>query len=166
MSVIHELGITLKFSTKFLSLKHKISMYIYRKSRLTASAHILTSSRRRLGFLDGHLWRRHGHYSRSDGHTWRRHETPPKSYWPVTCILLILHSNNTWSRHMIRRDVVSHYLQLGLLGLCRFPHFFTPKTPEIASFVIFSSKVPKMRKETTLGEIRSNNIRIRTQTNP
>ena len=38
--------------------------------------------------------------------------------------------------------------------------------PENASFVIFSSKVPKMRKETTLGEIQSNNAQVRTQTDP
>ena len=130
-------------------------MYIYRKHGLTASAHLLMPSRRRLGFLDGHTWCCHIHYSRSDGLSWRRHKTKAKLYWPVTCCSSHSSLANTWRRHMLRRDAVKHCSQLGLLRLCRFLHFFTPKTPEIASFVIFLSKVPKMRKGTTLGEIRS-----------
>ena len=68
-----------------------------------------------------------------------------------------------WRRHVIACDAVTNCAPLGSFEILLFSALFHS---ENASFVIFSSKAPKMRKETTLGEIQSNNIRIRTQTDP
>ena len=148
--MLHELGSYPKVLHQVPLLKHKIK-HVYRKHGLTTSAHTLTSSRRRLGLPDGHLWRRHMYYSRSDGLVWRRHNSNAKLFWPVTYWSSHSPLFNTWRRHRLRCDAVKHCTQLGLLRLCRFLHFFTPKTPKIASFVIFLSKVPKMKKRNDFG---------------
>ena len=93
-------------------------------------------------------WRRHlAKFVRLWWPSWRRHPLIPKNpFWPVKLWW------PAWRRHIGRHGYYSSDL-----AFCRFLHFYAPKTSEIASFVKFLSKVPKMTKETIWGNIWSNN---------
>ena len=129
-------------------------MNIYRKTGLTLSPQMLMSSGRRLGFPDGLL----DIVTFTIPQIWRPSVTPS----PPQCKKLLARQAFVFSSFTYLTPdavtscawpAVSYCSQHGLLRLCRFLHYFTPKTSEIASFVIFLSKVPKMRKGTIYGNI-------------
>ena len=112
---------------------------------LTPSGWILTPSPS--GFFGSSLFiLKRDHLRRHKA--WRRQLPRQKPHWPVTCNLQILLVVIMWRRHLIGLTPSGTVLSM-LLRFCRFLHFYAPKTSEIASFVKFLSKVPKMTKGTT-----------------
>jgi hypothetical protein len=88
------------------------------------------------GFLFLGSWRRQEHF-------WRLHELR----------ILIL---EVWRRQGITLDAVTYCSQHGKLRLCRFLHFYAPKTSKMASFPEFTLQLPKITKGTIHGNIWSN----------
>ena len=137
---------------------------------MTASQPIVTSSQRRLGFRDGLCDAVTPPYFGRDGLLWRCHQFASvklvKSFW-VQAVTLVFCLHDAVTLYVLTPSLSFDLVNFRVfLRFHRFPHFFTPKTPESAPFVISSPKTPKMRKETTLGEIQSNNAQVRTQTDP